>query len=79
MSKEEIKNNVVEILEDLLDDDSIEVNEETSRENCEAWDSLLHMAFMAAVADEFGISISTDEIIAAKDVKDVVDLVERHQ
>lgn len=79
MTNEEIRNNVIEILEDLLDDDSIEVNEDTSRENCEEWDSLLHMAFMAAVADEFGISLSTDEIIAVKTVSDVIDLVKRHQ
>ena len=66
-------------MEDLLDDDSIEVSETTSRENCETWDSLLHMAFMAAVADEFGISISTEEIIAVKDLQDVIDLVERQK
>ena len=76
MNREDIKATVFEIFEDLLDDDSIEITEETSRENAEEWDSLFHMAFMATVGEEFNIQFKTEDIVAAHDLGTIINLVE---
>ena len=76
MSRDDIKKTVFEIFTDLLDDDSVTVDENTSRENNAEWDSLFHMAFMATVAEEFSVQFKTEDIVAAHDLGKVIDLVE---
>ena len=78
MSREEIRERVVEIFHDLLDDDSIEITEDYSRDEHEEWESLFHMTLMATVADEFDIQIDTEDIVGTKDVKSLIDLVEKY-
>ena len=77
MSREEILKQVELIFQDLLDDEEAQITEETSRETLEDWDSLFHMTLMASVTDEFGISLSTEEIMDTKDVRTLVDCIEK--
>ena len=76
MKREDIKTAVTEIFKDLLDDDSIVISEETSRENTEDWDSLFHMALMATIASEFSIQIKTEDIVSTRDIGGIIDLVD---
>lgn len=76
MKREEIKAVVMEIFEDLLDDDSIEITEETSRETCEEWDSLFHMALMASIGEELSIQFKTEDIVGAHDLGSIISLAE---
>lgn len=76
MKREEIKETVFEIFGDLLDDDSIELTEEISRENTPEWDSLFHMALMATIGEEFNVQFKTEDIVATHDLGGVIDLVE---
>ena len=41
----------------------------------EAWDSVGHMALVAAIEDEFGIELDTDQVIDLSSFKVALDLV----
>lgn len=77
MTREEVFVKLQEIFVDLLDDDTFELTEEASMETVEDWDSLLHITLVAAVEDEFKISLSTDDIIDAKNVNALTDIILR--
>ncbi|SDZ40956.1 Acyl carrier protein [Amycolatopsis xylanica] len=65
----------VESLE--LDDD---VNVETLKyRDIDAWDSVGHMALVAAIEDEFDVQFDTDQVIDMSSFKVAVDMVTQLQ
>ena len=54
------------IFADSFDLDSID--DDTSPENVEEWDSLAHVALMVALESEFGVSISPSQAVELGDV-----------
>lgn len=50
----------------------------TSREDVERWDSLQHVALVAAVESTFGISLSMDEMMEIASVSDIHTILDRH-
>jgi acyl carrier protein len=51
---------------------------ETSRENVPKWDSLQHVALVAAIEQQFGISLTLDEMVEIRSVQDVCNVLDRH-
>ena len=51
---------------------------ETMRHDIPKWDSLQHMALVAAIEQTFAISLSMDEMIEIRSVKDVCQILDRH-
>lgn len=51
---------------EVFDDDEIEINESTTGDSIEEWDSLGHIELIIAVESEFGIKFSTAEIAEMK-------------
>ncbi len=43
----------------------------------ENWDSLAHLAFIAAIDEKFGVTVSGTELTAVRTVGDLMQLVER--
>ena len=54
------------------------INLATSRREVPKWDSLQHVALIAAIEERFGICLSMDEMIEIKSVKDICNVLERH-
>ena len=50
----------------------------TTRREVPKWDSLQHMALVAAIEQQFGISLSMDEMIEIRAVKDICNILDRH-
>ena len=50
----------------------------TSRREVPKWDSLQHVALVAAIEERFGIVLSMDEMIEIKSIKDICNVLERH-
>lgn len=75
MERKEIFEKIEELFIDLLDDEDIRISEETSMENLEEWDSLFHMTLMASLGEDFSIELTTEDIVKAKDVKAIIDIV----
>ena len=50
----------------------------TSRRDVPKWDSLQHMALVAAIEQQFGIAMSMDEMVEIRSVKDICNILDRH-
>ena len=55
-----------------------EVSLATSRREVPKWDSLQHVALVAAIEQQFGISLSMDEMIEMRSVGDICTILDRH-
>lgn len=75
MKKEELMKKIQEIFADVFGDSSIEINENTNADDIEAWDSLTNISILAAVQDEFSVSFEIDEIVAMKNVGEMVEAI----
>lgn len=75
MSREEVFERLNGVFRDVFDDDSIEVNDTTTADDIEDWDSLEHINLMAAVESEFGIKFSMGQVVTMKNVGEMVDII----
>lgn len=71
MRREEIVKKLEEIFSDLFDEE-ISLSDQMSPADIEEWDSLMQISILAAVQDEFDVSFEIDEIVAMKNVGDIV-------
>ncbi|SCW27251.1 acyl carrier protein [Eubacterium ruminantium] len=72
MKKEDIMVKLQEIFADVFGNDNLSINEETNADDIDAWDSLTNITILAAVQDEFSVSFEIDEIVAMKNVGEMI-------
>lgn len=77
MNRDEIIENVVEIMEDVFDLDDVAYRDALNAHDIEEWDSLSNIRFMVAVEGRFKIRFSNRELEALQNVGDLVDLVQQ--
>ena len=65
-----------EIFTDIMDLKDIKLNDETSADDIEEWDSLSHIQIIVAIEKAFGIKFSSQEMITWKNVGDMVDCIQ---
>jgi len=75
MDRKEILAKITEIVGDELGNDDIELREETLANEVEGWDSLAHVRIMIALEQNLGVQFDTSEIVAMKNVGDLVSLI----
>ncbi len=75
MNKEEIFERLNNVFRDVFDDETIEVNENTTADDIEDWDSLEHINLIVAVEQEFGIKFNMGEVTTMKNVGDMVNII----
>ena len=75
MEKEEIVEKVKSIIEDVLEDEDVDVDINSTTENTEGWDSLSHILIMSDIEDEFEIDIPTNMMQKMKSVSEIVDFI----
>ncbi len=72
---EEIYERLNEVFRDFFDDEDIELDEETTADDIDDWDSLNHITLMAAVEDEFGIRFTMGEVSGMKNVGEMAQII----
>ena len=72
MSIEEIYEQLNEVFQDVFDDDDIIVNDETTAEDIEDWDSLEHINLIVAVEKKFSIKFNMGEVNKFNNVGEMV-------
>lgn len=72
---EEIFERLNEVFRDVFDDDSITVNESTTAEDIEDWDSLNHITLIDAVESEFGVRFTMGEVSGMKNVGEMAQII----
>lgn len=75
MTRESIFETLNEVFRDIFDDESIVVNEETTAEDIEDWDSLEHINLVAAVEQELGVKFTMGQVVSMKNVGEMVDII----
>ncbi len=78
MTREEVYATLNEVFQDVFDDESIEVNDETTSDDIEDWDSLEHINLIAAVEQEFGMKFNMGQVVTMKNVGEMVDIILSH-
>ncbi|NLL77692.1 MAG: acyl carrier protein [Clostridiales bacterium] len=75
MSREEVFDTLNEVFRDVFDDESIMVNEATTSDDIEDWDSLEHINLIAAVEQEFGVKFTMGQVVTMKNVGEMADII----
>ena len=75
MTREEVFNGVQDIFRDIFDEDDMIIENSTSSDDVEDWDSLNHINLVSAIEKEFKIKFALGELMTLKDVGAMVDLM----
>lgn len=79
MDNTEILHKVEEVFRDVLDNEEITLVTTTTANDIEDWDSLTHVELVRAVEKAFDIRFTSAEILAWKNVGEMVESVARHK
>ncbi len=75
MSREEVMERLNGVFIDLFDDESIKINDNTTANDIEDWDSLEHINLIVAIEQEFNIKFNMNEVTSMKNVGEMVDII----
>ena len=63
MTREEVYATLNEVFQDVFDDESIEVNDETTSDDIEDWESFEQINLSAAVEEELGMKFNMAQAV----------------
>ena len=72
MTNDELYERLNNVFRDVFDDESICVNENTTANDIDDWDSLSHISLIAAIEGEFGIRFDMKDVLKMKNVGEMV-------
>lgn len=72
MNQEDILQQVKDIFCDVLDDEDIVLNINTTANDIDGWDSLTHIHLVVAIEKHFKIKFASKEILAWKNVGEMI-------
>ncbi len=75
MERNEILKQVNEVFNDVMDNDSIVLNDLTSANDVEEWDSLAHIHLVVAIERHFKIRFGSKEIQSWENVGEMLDCI----
>lgn len=59
---ENLDERIKDVMAGVFGIDAESINEDSSQDNIEGWDSIKHLDLIVSLEDEFGISIPLDEV-----------------
>ena len=75
MTREEVFERLNKVLQEVFDDETIEVNDDTTSEDIDDWDSFEHINLIVAVEEEFSIKIPMGKVVTMKNVGEMADII----
>jgi Acyl carrier protein len=75
MTREEVYERLNKVFREVFDDDSIILNDETTADDIEDWDSFEHINLVVAVEEEFSFKIPMGKTVTMKNVGEMVNLI----
>ena len=75
MTREEVYERLDKVFQEVFDDDSITVNDGTTSDDIEDWDSFEHINLVVAVEREFSFKIPMGKVVTMKNVGEMVDII----
>jgi acyl carrier protein len=77
MTRSEIYADLTEIFRDIFDDEELEINDATTADDIEDWDSLEQINLLVAIEKHFNIKIRLSDVASLENVGAMVDLIEK--
>ena len=75
MTREEVFERLNKVFQEVFDDETIEVNDDTTSEDIDDWDSFEHINLIVAVEEEFSIKIPMGKVVTMKNVGEMTDII----
>ncbi len=75
MERNEILKQVNAIFVDILDNEGLVLNDTTTANDVEDWDSLTHIHLVVAIEKHFGIRFTSQEIQSWNNIGELVDCI----
>ena len=75
MTREMLFDGVQDIFRDIFDEDDMVIEDKTTSDDVEEWDSLNHINLVSAIEKEFEIKFALGELMELKDVGAMIDLI----
>ena len=75
MERNQILAEVQEIFRDVLDNEEIELQNATTADDVEEWDSLTHIQLIVAIEKHFKIKFTSKEILSWQNVGQMIDSI----
>ncbi len=75
MEREEVYERLNNVFREVFDDDSIVLNDNTTSDDIEDWDSFEHINLVVAVEEEFSFKIPMGKVVTMKNVGEMVDII----
>jgi acyl carrier protein len=76
MAREELLKQVNEIFVDILDDEDVMLDETTTANDVDEWDSLTHIHLVVAIEKHFKIRFTSKEIQSWNNVGEMLDSID---
>ena len=74
MTREEVLKKVQNIFRDIFDEDDMIIEDKTSADDIEEWDSLNHIILVGSIEKEFRVKFSLGELVSLKNIGTMIDL-----
>ena len=75
MTKNEVYERLTAVFRDVFDDEAIQINDATTADDIEDWDSIEHITLIGAVESEFGVRFKMGEVSGMKNVGEMVKII----
>ncbi len=75
MTREDVFEQLNQVFRDVFDDEELVVDDSTTADDIEDWDSLEHINLMVAVEKQFGMKFNMGEVTTMKNVGEMVDII----
>ena len=75
MTRQEVYERLNKVFREELDDETIELHDETVASDVDGWDSFEHVNLIVAVEEEFQFKIPMNKVISMKNVGEMVDVI----
>ena len=77
MQKSEILSRITPIFQDILEDDELELTDDLTAADVEAWDSLSNVRLIVAVEQDLGIKFNMAAISDIENVGELIEIIEK--
>lgn len=75
MTREEVYERLNKVFREVFDDETITVNDNTTADDIEEWDSFEHINLVVAVEEEFSFKIPMGKVVTMANVGEMVDII----
>lgn len=75
MNREEVYEQLTQVFRDVFDNEDITINDNTTADDIDEWDSMEYINLIIAVEEEFSIKFTMGQVNGMKNVGEMVGLI----